>query len=273
MKRMMLFVLLVSLLASTVSLKVNAEEPEMLTDVLKNTNQEEINPMLDEERFDRTMEDISLDGDAFLLSYMTCLGAWGETDWNTVLTKAKNEEHKYLIVLREQTFKLRAYANESKFGVGRMFEKTPTYVQDILNGECQQAFLGQNVQITNVICFNFRREDDELTIVYETDKGVFVRYYENNWAEAVEFTWEDYIQKAMAYWEYISSYEYNYSPEGDPLAGANVSFLEWHQNSSQYTKKSVSQQQGRTVVCIVVVGVAAIATTVGIVLYSRRKKR
>ena len=267
MKRIILFVALLSVIISLMTTNVNAEEPEMLTDVLKNTNQEEIDPMLDEERFDGTMEDISLDGDAFLLSYMTCLGAWGETDWNTVLTKAKNEEHKYLIVLREDAFMLRAYANESKFGAGNVFEKNPTYVQDILEGESQQEFLGQTARIVNVIGFNYRRMDDEVTLGYDTDKGLFVRYYENNNAEAVEFTWEDYIQKAVAYWEYATSYENNYTPDGQPLSGIKISFLEFCKDPSLYTPK----KQNQTVVIVVVLGVIVMATAVGVGIYYRRK--
>lgn len=273
MKHLVISIVLLGLLISPFSLNVNAEETEMLTDVLKTKNQEEILEMLDEERFDRTMEGISLDGDVFLLSYKTFLGAWGESDWNAVLTKVKKEEYKELIVLREDAFKLRAYANESKFGVEKMYEITPTYVQDVLNGESQQVFLRQGAKIVNVTAFNFRRAGDEITLVYETDKGLFARYYENNWAEAVEFTWEDYIQKAMAYWEYISSYEYNYSPEGEPLAGANVSFLEWCNNPAQYEKNDIAEEQNRHIVLAVLLGMVAFATIAGGVVYIRRKKR
>ena len=282
MKRL-LCVILACVIMLSFSVKANAEEmPEetvMLTDVLKSTNQEEIAQLIEEGRFDKSMESVNLDGQPLMLSYFCPLGSFEETDWEAVKNKAKESSHKELVALKQDAFVMCDYASGSKFGVRTRYDKTPTYVQSILNSPQRGVFLGQEAIITNVYVFRCRRVVEEVEVVYETDCGVFVRYYEDEEAGALELRWEDYIPLAQVFWEFSTSYEWNYSPDGAAKSGT-ITFLEFCRNPSKYLVTPVPQKEeppeekkNYTAVIVIASAVAVVALTAGAILVLRRKKK
>lgn len=287
MKRL-LCVILASVIMLSFSVKANAEEmPEenvMLTEVLKNTNQEFIRQFIEEECFDRTMEgvdpDTYMDENVMLVRYWIPVAFLDETDWDEVKEKANARDIKeaQLHVLNERACVLRYYSNDSKLGLGDFYKKTPTYVQDILYRHQRQIILGEEVVVRNVLAFVNVKEVEKVEVVYETDQGVFVRYYENQNAQAVEFRWEEYIPLAIAYLEYTMSYEYNYAPDGTPKGGC-LSFLEYIKDPSKYVVNSVPQQEeppaekNYTAVIVIASAVAVVVLTTGAILVLRRKKK
>ena len=277
--------ILASVIMLSFSVKANAEEtPEenvMLTEVLKNTNQEEISQFPDEEYFDDTMDGFDFNEHPLLVQYKFPVAMLHETNWDTVkeLGKARDKNEKQMVVLCEDTVFLRYYKSGSKFGVRDDYEEMPSYVHDILNGQRRQFILGEEVLITNVLSFMLRGAMEEVEVVYETDQGVFVRYYENQNAQAVEFRWEEYIPLAIAYLEYTMSYEYNYAPDGTPKGGC-LSFLEYIKDPSKYVVNSVPQQEeppeekkNYTAVIVIASAVAVVALSAGAILVLRRKKK
>ena len=282
-----LIVLSCSVNAKAEGIDEETEENVMLTEVLKNTNQEEISQFPDEEYFDDTMDGFDFNEYPLLVQYKFPVAMLHETNWDTVkeLGKARDKNEKQMVVLCEDTVFLRYYKSGSKFGVRDDYEEMPSYVQDILNGQRRQFILGEEVLITNVLSFMFRRAKEEVDVVYETDHGVFVRYYENKHAQAVEFRWEDYIPLAIAYQDYITSYEYNYAPDGTPKGGEAVSFLDYCQDPSKYVVTPASQQpdeqqeeppeekKNYTAVIVIASAVAVVAVATGAILVLRKKKR
>ena len=285
MKRI-ICVILASLIMLSFSVKANAEETTeenvMLTELLRNTNQEFISQFPEKECFDYTMEGVDLDEYSMLVRYMIPVALLGETDWDEVKAKANARDKKkdQLHILNERACTLKYYSSGSEFGLGDFYKKTPTYVQDILNGQQRQVILGEEVVIRNVLAFVLVKAVEEVEIVYETDQGIFVRFYENQYAQAVEFRWEDYIPLAIAYREYMQSYERNYSPDGEPLYGGNVPFLEYCQDPSKYLVIPASQQEEQpaekkdyTAVIVIASALGVVALTAGAILVLRKKKR
>jgi LPXTG-motif cell wall-anchored protein len=248
------------------------DDAVMLKDVLKDSNKNLLDEILIEENFDDALKEISLNGRSMLLVYDTGFGAIASEDLEAIIESAHNEATAEVVVLDDKPFLLFLKGAENKLWTASEYSSVPTFVQNIMNEGAEQMFLGQNVCVSNVYCFSLKRAYNETTVVYETDKGNFVRYYEHDQAEAVEYEWLDYVQKSIAYHEYSTSYENNYTPDGEPLYSGSVSFIEFCKNPSQYTVDEMQPKTDYTVLIIAIVGVAVIATA-GILVYIRKKKR
>lgn len=271
MKKVVLTLIVICTLVSIIPINASADDKDMLTDVLKTVNQGVIGQRVDESIFDDSMENLELDKYPLLMIYPATLGSYGETDFSTVVNKAQAKKTIEFLAIKDEPYVMTTYYYGEKFGVREQYDIAPKYIQDILDGESKQVFCGEEANISNVTGYIRRRVRDEMAMVYETDKGVFVRYYEDEKASAVEFRWDEYIRESIEYYEYSTSYENNYAPDGQPLYGAGISFLEWRENPPQDKGGSLKTDQ---VIIIVAIGASLLVTaTVAAAVAYRRKKR
>ena len=105
------------------------------------------------------------------------------------------------------------------------YSKSKTYVDDILTSAVFNTSIAtNNTGFTDVICFDF---DDGImgTVVYYINgDDTVVMCYNDHYSEGVAYTLTDFQKYGTAYHNYISSYEYNYDENGNPLYGQSLSF-------------------------------------------------
>ena len=104
-----------------------------------------------------------------------------------------------------------------------------TFVNDICNMSVDTEILGEQCEISNIYCFNGVSSHKGVAVHFVTDKGVFVKYYENYQTEGVWFSGEDYREYAEGYYNYSISPENNYSENGG-LVGGTETFLSYIKN-------------------------------------------
>lgn len=107
----------------------------------------------------------------------------------------------------------------------------PTYITDIMSlpeGLAEK----ENCVIEGIYCFDASSSYFGTAVYLKTDKGVYVRYYEEPTSEAVLFTEDEFRTKGALYYDYITSYEYNYNEKGEALGGTTTDFLSFIQKTT-----------------------------------------
>ena len=94
-----------------------------------------------------------------------------------------------------------------------------TYAKDIANLSVQTEILGKQCKISQIVGFDEGHSHKGTAIYVVTDQGIFVRYYPDYISEGVWLTEQDYQTYAKAFYEYTTSYEYNYNENGEALNG------------------------------------------------------
>ena len=132
------------------------------------------------------------------------------------------------VVLNENNDKLRICNDENgiRIVVIETSYKGATFAEDLKS-------LGRTVEIFDeahsveaVHCFDDLSSHGGFYAYYVTDGGIFVRYYENAFAEGTWFTESDFAKYGTAYYKHITSYEYNHNENGELLSGS-TSLLEY----------------------------------------------
>ena len=303
MKRL-LCAILASLIMLSFSVKANAEEAieetteenVMLVDVLLTANKEEIDEMFKDTPLHSNMDGFDRENTPLMINYLCVMAAYETEDYYFI---KENQREKIaserfvaeLVMLKDPPGSVNVSDDLIMLANKREEGYLLSYYTDLMNMKSRREFLGQEVQISNVTGFTTRMSGglwDITTLVYETDKGLFVEYYDGNDAEPVEFRWEDYIQKELAYRAYIKA-----SYSGLYMGG--VSFLDFCENPEKYVVPSEPQQptepqpeapgntqpqenkpaekKDYTIVIIAASALGVVALTAGAILVLRKKKR
>lgn len=272
---MLIAICFILVLAVSVHASEAVEAESMLTDILLNTNRDKIQEYLNRKPFDESMDAVDLEK-PILLIYNELYPAYADDrSFEENVDYLFENGNTYLLLFEEEPVFIGC--NETNVRVREIadvFGTVPSFVYDIANGAACQTFLGEEVTIRDVYCFNSLTQHRGVVLVYETDGGRFVRYYEHEYASYVEFSWDDYEAYAIAYFAYISSYEYNYDENGYALGGG-ISFLEFTENPEKYVPDpNINKQPLDGLAPHIIAGVALLLCTTWavIILLHRRKK-
>lgn len=261
-----IFISLITAASPSVTAQQDGDDATMLIDVLADGNRDKIEEYLDSGLFDESMNQVDLNK-PILLVYNVHYAAYAKDH-----TFEENLEYLYengdtylLLFDEEPVFIGRGETNVRVREIADVFGTIPSFIYDIANGTASQSFLGEEAMIRNVYCFNALTQHQGVALVFETDSGRFVRYYEDEHASAVEFSWEDYQQYAAGYFAYSTSFDNNYTFFGAGKGGT-VSFLEYVKDPSQYIPTNTP-----AIVAGVAVGLLAVAAAVTVFLKKKRK--
>lgn len=260
MKRVAAFMLVFCLFVCSVMTASAKEHTIPLTEILKTENQELLAKVLDESHWDEKMVGVELENQPMLLVYSFHLMSQADKTYEQIITYAQCNASAEIHILQPKPIVLVEYQNKTKLGISTdRYPQTPSFVKDVMHGSSVQTFLGESCTIENVICFTFRTTRQETMAVYETDKGRFVLYYEDNDASAIVFRWDRFVEYAKGYYEYVTAYENNYEiGTGSPLSGEPIRFLQYCEAPEEYvTIASQIKKWGIPVVIILGVGVIA----------------
>lgn len=115
-----------------------------------------------------------------------------------------------------------------RIGKGRIWkdEKTdiPQYVQDILTLTDQVEIKGKLSAVTGIYCFDGSSSHDGIIVYILTPEEALIKYYDLPYAEALVMSEGNFRAYAKDYYDYVTSYEYNYGASGEPIGGGMLSF-------------------------------------------------
>lgn len=244
-----------------------SQSDTMLTDVLKDKNRDISDKFFQLEIADEELERYDLENTPVLVVYPLALTNVFYEPLEDVMEKVKDNSSVFFVLLQEKPVFLLGEKSTGKISICNPYhtDKVPSYVQDVLFGSAKQTFQGQECNIQNVICYD---GDTQLyagiTLVYETDRGRFVRHYEYTFSEPIEFTWDEFVKLQNGYRKYRVS--------RIPVSGAGqTNFATYSQNPDRYKPRVPFWQKLLVAGGIVAVGV--IAVFIGIRLRKRYLRR
>lgn len=144
------------------------------------------------------------------------------------------------------------------------------FVEELQTGLVRQTFLGEECVISDV--FVYIRDSVGTAIIYKTDKGDFVRFYENRvHPTPVEFTWEDFSE--YAYEHYAREMEEVRAQASGGGVSPFLEFVEEYKAEKEAQRQEELAARQRKILYISIGAVAVLATAVTAVFLLRRKKK
>ena len=197
---------------------VNSEE---YLEILKN-----------EELYYKNMKDFVINDDSIVIQLYACLLFFFEYDFDydtmqqRALELAKEQKYHLFAVINDDDIEFVSYnydhfENFSLYMYESMREEY-TYLNDIMNMTVNTEICGVKCQVERIACYDLEAAHYGTLIYIDTDQGVFVRYYDDFAAPAIEMTEEEYKIRAEQYRNYLYSL-----PDG---IGGGTSFAEFIEN-------------------------------------------
>lgn len=273
MKQLTAIFLITVLLCGGMVLSAHATEEDIpLRNVLIDKNNEIIEEFMDPNLFQESMEGVIWEGQPILLVFTRPLYHCTEMTLEEIVQDSFQNWSSQIVILHDNPIGISRYKSKTK--IGAFDFPVYRYLQDILEGKAVQEFLGENCSINNIFFFGIHTDNNEHDILYDTDKGMYVRCYANSSANPVEFTWDNYCEIARAYHDYISAPENNFNENGNIIAGPNPTFLEFAENPTKYVPDYGKEPESPWLVwCIAGAGVFVVGVVVAAIFLLRRRKK
>lgn len=236
-----LLIIAILLIYMIIYVPVNAQtEPEqsetMLIDVLKNTNEDLISDVLSIDPSSEELQSLDLEGKPKLLVFVTSFFYYADQPLEKAIAAAQDRVR--IVLLQEDPIVISGYKSKQRLEVCCNYyaeNPMPKYLQDIISGTAVQSFSGQECVVENIICFDAINSHSGAVLIFETDNGRFIRYYEYRDFDAVEFTWDSFIQLASGYEEYLLSTAYDAFGNS---SGGNPTFSSYANNPEKYKPRT-----------------------------------
>lgn len=224
-KKIVLLAISVLLLFSLVTPVFAATQNTGTEDVTMNKTVASIikNQLTDEEwsdlrntrKYDKSMRGKRISDQVVLKVYPPCWDEIGKSLPEIIAAEEKNLQnyHSYsaiYVVFDKNTYFVKVGYEDKKVKMVYNESSVPNCVKDILILQDHFRIAGEECTLKGVYCFNMEVSDDGFfgVLVYlDTDKGVFVRYYETPSSEGVLYSNEDFTPKALAYFDSIIYHE------------------------------------------------------------------
>ena len=248
LKKMLIYMIIISMIlmtsvALTASEILIEDEHATLCDLIMEQDSSLVAQLMDPDMFDSSLSNVDLQNNPLLLVYSIHYPAYA--DKKTFAENVEDFESRfvedrlgYFVLLDDTPSRIFISQDKTSIGIADTYQAVPTFIQDIIDGAICQQFQGEAHTISHVYCFDASSSHKGTTVVFDTDGGRFVRFYEDESAEAVEFRWQDYEEKAIAFFAFTTSDEYNYDPvTGSPIY-SGVSFLDFANDPSKYQASS-----------------------------------
>ena len=277
---MIILITLIFIMILTTCMSLQAEENIILSekkpvlDIIK--EQEEIN-ILETIPCHKSLLQYDFSDDQILKFYF-CPSFWSSVGDNieTLLTKAEidhvfGEGYVILDDIPVLICELKKGNTTNLILVEEYDDMLPTYIKDIVNSSIYESELYENgTNYSKVICFNASRSRSGVIVYYIHEKNTIVRYYEHEYASGVDFTLSDFQTYGTAYYKYITSYEYNYDEDGDPISGGMtlIKFIE--------DPPAISDNNTQTSIWKIILIIASVVIVLCVIvisiLYLKRKR-
>lgn len=286
MKKGMLFLLTVLLAMSFFHVSFAEDETAEINNDLfseipgTKLSEEEQAVLFDRSNYEKGLEDIFLE-DKPILTWYFLYWDYADKSLPEMIKHGQEAERViYYIVLGEEiTYLYRAKHDDGvKIGLLR-YEgpENPTYISDLLSCENKVYTInGTEHTVINVVCFNSNSGHDGILMYYETLDGTFVRYYQDEYSKAVDYTIDQFQIYAAGYYEYKLSHP-AVDKDGNVLIGKVISFADYVNSLPETpdTAQLTTPENTNPIFLFYVIGaaVAAAIILVFVCVMLRRKRK
>ena len=220
--------------------------------------EQELSILTDESNYHPSFAGASLNGIPILRVHNYLYWEYSDKPLDELLAEAKRYEdsiRKYFyVVFDEEPYEVYVQNKDGAISIWKAAlwpDNVRTFFTDIADLSSETVIDGKSCKILNIYCFDSTNSMGGATVYLRTDKGVFVKYYEDERSEGVLFTEAEFRKAAAEYYAYITSYEYNYDENGEGRSGTKISLIEF------INSNSLGQTQGLAPVFIVLIVCAA----------------
>ena len=150
----------------------------------------------------------------------------GESIDDLIKTAERTWQETYIVLDKKPFGTFAKSSGENKIICkSNIYDETPMFLTDLINSSVLHSKLSpSNISYTNVLCFDAVKSHQGVVVYYISEENAIVYYYEDYSSNALQFTLGDFQKYGTEYYEYITSYEYNYNKNGEPLYSQGMSF-------------------------------------------------
>lgn len=129
-------------------------------------------------------------------------------------------------VILDEDIRVRKLDLKEKVSIGISPQSSSyNYIKDLKEINVVYNILGNKCNILQIYCFEGFTSYQGASIYFVTNQGTFIKHYEKGDSQGVWFEEKQYQIYAQEYYNYISSPENNYNENGEPIGGAQLSFI------------------------------------------------
>jgi len=189
---------------------------------------------------------ISIDNQPIMKIYNEIYWACSNTNLNEILLYAE-QSNVFDYVAFNENVRLRKIVSKELISIGFSPEKSSlNYTNDIKEMSSNFEIFGRQCQILNIYCFDGFSSHQGASIYFVTDQGTYIKHYENKHSNGIWFEEEQYKKYADEYYNYLISQENNYTENGEPIGGGNLSFISFINKSNNSSGTIVNKPENNT---------------------------
>lgn len=196
--------------------------------------EQELSVLTDESNYYYSLSGASFDGAPMLRVYNSVFWEYSHKPLDELLAEAERVEsardYSFYAVFDGDPIKICVSKKDDGtvmiYKAAVLTDDIATFFTDIADLSGVTELGGVSCTMQNIYCFDSTHSYLGATVYLKTDKGVFVKYYDDERSQGVLFTESEFRKYAEEYHAYLISYEHNYDEDGNPLVG-NPSFCEF----------------------------------------------
>lgn len=292
MKKLFVSIMILSIMASMVLLIYGEDEfvrEESIIDqnlgklFINNVDKTTLKMMLDKTNYSETMEGVSIEGNPIIPVYYAPLCGSDGYDFESYKEFAQKTYKKdccdYIVFDAEKIYRIRVgdELNPSMVSNVGLNSYTiqddpsfvPNYIADIKKMSLNQTICGVDCTVNDIICINNYPSYHGTAVYIFTDKGNFVKYYDNqNVDKATEYSEKDFLAFYKEYVEYLRDTAYD--EEGNKLYRSQIGFNEFIE---KYSAELDIGNDNTTKILIITACCVIVITLITIVVVKNRLKK
>lgn len=188
------------------------------------------------EYYENSLQNFDLEGACILKIYDDSEMLFAGEELDVLLEKSEAVFSKRYVVFKKDDIKIlftEQKDNTHIVGIDGRYDITPRFLTDIAESSIYDSELvSDNTKFSMILCYDDTASHGGASVYYLSDNNGVVWYYETYFSEPVEFTLTEYKKYAVAYYEYISSYDFNYDENGEGKGGGG-SFVDFIKRSTE----------------------------------------
>lgn len=217
---------------------LNGMDEDIISIINSQLTEQELSVLTDESNYDPSFAGASLNGVPILRVHNSIYWKYSDKPLDELIAEAERYEDSiskyFYIVFDEEPYEIYVQNKDGAISIWKAAlwpDDVRTFFTDIADLSGETVIDGKSCKIENIYCFDSTNSMGGATVYLRTDKGVFVKYYEDGRSEGVIFTEAEFRNAAADYYDYITSYEYNYNESGEGLSGT-ISLIEFLNSNS-----------------------------------------
>ncbi len=276
MKKLLLFFVIFTFCIFTLSVSAETYQSYAITSKINTQIDSDTYAQLtNSSLYGNSMSGISLDNKPIVTVYNTISWNNAKMGLETSINNAKHSQNTDFLVFGEKIIRIRKFSKEEKTQIVLKEEYTelPTFIEDIAYCQSQNENSNDNA-LVGIICFDGIASNQGILSYYIYSDRTTVKYYENQFENALTFDEDDFKKISAKYYEYLTSDSYNYDKNGAPLYSGAMNFANFYKLNENTVFSSEANDPNYIFWGILCGVVLAVTVTISIIkVYVQRSSR